>query len=137
MVRVISGIGALALMVTLGVTLLGERPAAAGQGFGMSFNCVPSGTGFNCYGSLRAARLSAGATDEARFRITTSGTASFFATFSGSNYACSFGSTASSRIAPVIAGDYNMYFNLTMDNAGTCTSAYFENDSAYQALAHP
>ena len=137
MVRMISGIGALALLVTLGVTLAGERPAAAGQSFGMSFGCVPSGTGFNCFGSLRAARLSPGATDAAKFRVTTSGTASFFATFSGSNYACSFSSTASSRIAPVIAGDYNMYFNVIMDSAGTCTSAYFENDSVYQALPHP
>jgi hypothetical protein len=137
MVRTISRIGALGLVVAVAITLLGERPAGAGQSYGMSFNCVASGNGSNCYGSLRAARLSAGATDYAKFRLSSSGTVSFFATFSGNNYACSFNSTASPRLTPVIAGDYNMYFNVQIDSAGTCTSGYFENSSTFQSLAKP
>jgi len=137
MIRTISRIGALGLMMTLSMMLLGERPAAAGQSYGMGFSCVTSSSGYSCFGSLRAARLSAGATDQVKIRLSSSGTVSFFATYSGVSYACSFSSTVSPRLAPIVAGDYNMYFNLQMDNAGTCTSAYFNNDSAYQSLDKP
>jgi hypothetical protein len=137
MLRIASGLCVFGLVVGLGLAMFGARPAAAGQSFGMGFSCGPSGSNYRCSGSLRGARVSAGASDYAKLRLSSSGTVSFFANFSGASYACSFASTPSSKIAPVIAGDYNMYFNLTMDTSGNCSSAYFENDSSYQSLAKP
>lgn len=140
MVRIISRrgiLGVVGLVGALALAVLAARPAVAGQSFGMSFSCAPSGSNFKCFGSLRAARLSAGASDYAKFRLSSSGTVSFFANFSGTNYACSFSSTASPKVSPVIAGDYNMYFNVTIDTSGNCSSAYFDNDSSYQSLPKP
>jgi hypothetical protein len=122
-----------------GICLMFSSAAAdAGQRYGMTYNCVVNNNVPNCYGSLRAANLSAGATDRAEFRLSQSGTLSFFANYSGNSYSCSFDATPSAALgSAIVSGNFNTYFNLKIDGNGKCTSAYISNSSVYQHLLAP
>ena len=119
--------------------LLTIRPASAGQDYGMGFSCATSAGDRVCYGSLRAARLSAGATDFAEFRLDGTGYLYFSASWSGTRYACGFDPQTSAHLGPAaMGGDYNLYFSIRMDAQGNCRSnSYFMNSSSYQSLAKP
>jgi hypothetical protein len=138
MKSVVSRILACALLVVLAVVVPPARPAGAGQSFSIGFDCSVVNGSPTCTGSLRGAALSPGTGDFAFFRLNSTGIVNFFASFSGANYACSFGTTASQRLSPaVIAADVNTYFSVVMNTAGSCTSAFFDNNSAYQSSDRP
>lgn len=112
-------------------------PAEAGRSYGMGFNCYLANNSPRCYGSMRGARTSAGASDYANFEMYSSGTLYFRALYGSTYMTCSFPSSVNSGFAAAaIAGDYNTYFSISVGSDGRC-SGYLTNESSYVSLQRP
>jgi hypothetical protein len=127
-----------ALIPALGASLLLTQNSDAGQKYGMTANCSVSNNVPNCYGSLRGANQSSGASDYSEFSLSQSGTLYFAARVGSNTYSCSWDATTSARLAPAIMTmNYNLYYNLKIDGSGRCTNASFTSSSVYQHLTLP
>ena len=129
--RTVCRAGALFLLATLPLS-----PARAGQEYGMTFSCAPSGGERVCSGNLRAARTSPGATDQVEFRVDGTGYLYFIASYAGVRYQCTFDLPSSANLAPAaLAADFDTYFAIRMNAQGNCLSnSYLTNNSAYKKL---
>jgi hypothetical protein len=119
--------------------LLAVAPTAvdAGSSTTAGFSCASSGGGApQCIGSMRGARLSAGANNFFSLTYVTAVGLVYSAHFNGTSYTC----TVNSVVEPILNAhtlDFNTILSVFVNSSGSCGAISIKNTSTEQANAKP
>jgi hypothetical protein len=113
--------------------LFASSPVSAGAEYAASEYCSSSATGGSCSGTFLGFRSGTGTNDFMSFESgLVAGTTyyGFFASYGNTDYSCSFPSSLSAAVAPILTSARG-WFEVEWNAQGQCTAIYVDEDSAY------